>query len=80
MLDSWDGRTVNTSPAAVKAYQARGGPVTVLDLLCVGGLLITAITYVIATRRGGYYVLASGAIVYGAVLLLCGLMQRSRVR
>jgi hypothetical protein len=47
-------------------------------LLCVGGVVVTAVTYQIAASffEGGYLVVASGAIVFGAIQFFLGFAQR----
>jgi len=47
-------------------------------LWCVGGIAVTAITYR-AASGGGTYVVAWGAIVFGALQFLHGLIQSFRV-
>ncbi len=41
-------------------------------LLCVGGILVTAATYT-AASGGGIYIVASGAILFGAIRFIKGL-------
>jgi hypothetical protein len=43
-------------------------------LWCVGGILVTAITYMIASR-GGVYVVTWGAVLFGAIQFFRGLLQ-----
>jgi hypothetical protein len=47
-------------------------------LLCVFGVVVTAVTYQIAADLfgGGHYVIASGAIVFGAIQFFLGFAQR----
>jgi hypothetical protein len=45
-------------------------------LWCLGGVLVTALTY-IAAEGGGVYIVWWGAIVYGAIRLFRGLSQSS---
>jgi hypothetical protein len=42
-------------------------------LWCVGGLAVTLATYAVA-RNGGIYIVASGAIVFGFLEFLVGLV------
>ena len=42
-------------------------------LWCIGGTLVTAITYSAASERGGTYVIAYGAVVFGAIDFFRGL-------
>ena len=45
-------------------------------LWCVGGLIVTAVTYnAAAATGGGKYVVAWGAIVFGAIQFFRGLIQ-----
>jgi hypothetical protein len=49
------------------------------SLWCIGGLAVTAVTYQIAAEDGGgHYLLAWGAILFGAIQFLRGLGQWSR--
>lgn len=41
---------------------------------CIGGTLVTALTYQ-AASAGGHYIIAWGAIVFGAFQFLRGLVQ-----
>jgi len=45
-------------------------------LWCIGGLVVTAATYS-AASNGGHYVVAWGAVVFGAIQFLQGLFQYS---
>ena len=45
-------------------------------LWCIGGIVVTAATYD-AAEPGGAYVVAWGAIVFGAIQFFRGLMQSS---
>ena len=45
-------------------------------LWCGGGLLVTALTYSAASENGGSYVVAWGAVIFGAWQLLKGLWQK----
>ncbi|MDQ5908051.1 MAG: hypothetical protein QG599_142 [Pseudomonadota bacterium] len=45
-------------------------------LWCIGGLVVTAVTYS-AASGGGHYVVAWGAVVFGAIQFLQGLFQYS---
>jgi hypothetical protein len=44
-------------------------------IVCVVGIVITAATYSAASSGGGHYVVAWGAIIFGAVQFLKGLFQ-----
>lgn len=48
-------------------------------LWCIGGILVTAWTYGVAASRssGGHYIVAWGAIVFGAIQFFRGLAQSS---
>ena len=43
-------------------------------IFCIGGILVTALTYS-AASGGGRYVIAWGAIVFGAIQFIRGLTQ-----
>ena len=42
---------------------------------CIGGTLVTALTYQAASEGGGHYIIAWGAIVFGGFQFLRGLAQ-----
>jgi hypothetical protein len=44
-------------------------------LWCLGGIVITALSYQAAAKAGGRYVLAWGAIVFGGIQFIRGLLQ-----
>lgn len=44
---------------------------------CIGGILVTAATYS-AASDGGTYVIAWGAIVFGAIQFFSGLVRSTR--
>ena len=44
-------------------------------VVCVVGIVITAATYSAASSGGGHYVVAWGAIIFGAFQFLKGLFQ-----
>jgi hypothetical protein len=44
------------------------------SIWCIGGTLVTALTYQ-AASGGGHYVIAWGAIIFGAIQFLGGLAQ-----
>ena len=44
-------------------------------LWCIGGLLVTALTYAAASEGGGIYIVTGGAILGGAIQFLKGLFQ-----
>lgn len=46
-------------------------------LWCVGGLLVTILTYS-AASDGGTYVVAWGAVIFGAIQFVQGLIQKLR--
>jgi hypothetical protein len=50
-------------------------------LFCVGGIVATAVTCQIAAGLsvGGPYMIAWGAIVFGALQLFCGLIQKAGI-
>lgn len=47
-------------------------------LWCLGGLLVTALTYSSASNSGGTYVVAWGAILFGALQFLRGVLAKAR--
>ncbi|MCE9591653.1 MAG: hypothetical protein K8S99_14145 [Planctomycetes bacterium] len=49
---------------------------------CLGGILVTAVTYLLAraSRGGGVYVIAWGAILFGGIRFAIGMVQMSRLR
>ena len=46
-------------------------------LWCVGGIIVTAVTYSSASDGGGHYVVAWGAIIFGAIQFFRGVAQSS---
>ncbi|MEZ4299599.1 MAG: hypothetical protein R3B70_31915 [Polyangiaceae bacterium] len=46
-------------------------------LICIAGIVITAATYSAASEGGGRYVVAWGAIIFGAIRFFRGLSQAS---
>jgi hypothetical protein len=44
---------------------------------CIGGILVTAITYSQATQSGGTYYVTWGAIIFGGIQFIQGLIQYS---
>ena len=48
-------------------------------LWCIGGIVVTAVTYS-AASGGGTYIVAWGAIIFGAIQFFYGLMQYSTKR
>lgn len=47
-------------------------------LWCIGGIFVTVVTYSAATSRGGVYVVAWGAILFGGYRFLRGLLARNK--
>ena len=45
-------------------------------LWCIGGIVVTALTYSAASEQGGTYVIAWGAILFGAIQFLRGAAAR----
>jgi hypothetical protein len=62
--------------AAVHAYANKH--MLIGGLWCIGGLLVTALSYG-AAIGGGSYVVAWGAIVFGAIQFFRGLLAKSRI-
>lgn len=46
-------------------------------LWCAGGAIVTLVTYDSASKGGGRYIVAWGAIIFGAIQFFRGLMQSS---
>jgi hypothetical protein len=46
---------------------------------CIGGLIVTAVTYSNASNEGGTYVVAWGAIVFGGYQFIKGIYQKLSV-
>ena len=44
-------------------------------LWCVGGILVTALTYNAVKETGGHYIIAWGAILFGGLQFLKGIGQ-----
>jgi hypothetical protein len=53
--------------------KAGGKEMIVGGLWCVGGLVVTAITYSMASSRGGTYIVTWGAVIFGAIQFFRGL-------
>lgn len=59
-------------PGGVNPTMVFGG------LICLGGIIITAVTFLVASERGGTYYVAWGAIVFGAIMCLRAAAQAGR--
>jgi hypothetical protein len=76
-----DGMDENTSEQVLKNLAAdeakRNSKKNMLwgAVWCIGGILVTALTYSNASSGGGSYVVAWGAIVFGAVQFFKGLLN-----
>ena len=70
-----DSQTSNLDPARAAADNR----IIYGALWCIGGLLVTVVSYLSAARSpyGGTYVVALGAIVYGVWLVFQGLSGRN---
>ncbi len=70
---------VSKMRAAYDRESAKAGPKNMLigALWCVGGIIVTAVTFSLATG-GGTYVVAWGAIVFGAVQFIKGVIQTQK--
>ena len=81
-LDAETAATVvrNLQEARSKALAEAGGKNMLYGALwCVGGIVVTAVTYQSASGRGGgSYVVAWGAILFGAIQFVQGLFQSIR--
>ncbi len=62
--------------SAIRSAKRKAGirNIVIGSLWCVGGLVITALTYSMASG-GGTYIVTWGAIVFGAVQAIRGLIQ-----
>lgn len=69
----------NLQKALAKARQEAGGKNMLFGALwCIGGIVVTAMTYAAAANNGGgTYVVAWGAIIFGTVQFCRGLAQSS---
>jgi hypothetical protein len=77
-LDPDDAATVVANLTRLKSEAIRSaGKKNMLygGLWCVGGTVVTALTYSAAAAGGGRYVVAWGAIVFGAVQFFRGVGQ-----
>ena len=64
----------NLRDAQAKAYHDAGKQDMLYGALwCIGGTVVTAVTYSAASSGGGTYVVAWGAIVFGAIQFFRGL-------
>jgi len=72
-----DGKTkIRVIAEAAKATRASASRNMVFGALwCIGGILVTAITYSAASSGGGTYFVAWGAILFGGLQFLQGLVQ-----
>jgi hypothetical protein len=79
-LDADVARTVvgNLLQARSKAVKEAGQKNVLYGALwCAGGILVTVLTYSAAAEGGGTYVVAWGAILFGGIQLVRGLIQSS---
>lgn len=81
-LDQESAGTVVSNLARVRSKAlAEAGQKNMLygALWCIGGIVVTALSYTVASGSGGgKYVLAWGAIAFGAIQFIRGLVQASR--
>lgn len=64
--------------AALRAAEGRAAGtrnMVIGGLLCAVGIIVTIVTLAAATARGGYYVVAWGAILFGAAQFIRGVQQ-----
>ena len=73
-----DGRTRIQERPGSQAPQSPAKNMIVGAVWCIVGIVITAATYGAASRRGGTYVVAWGAIIFGGFQFLKGLLQLLR--
>jgi uncharacterized protein YgiM (DUF1202 family) len=59
-----------TAPASSAQHDMMVG-----GLWCLGGILVTALTYNMASESGGHYFIAWGAILFGGIQFLRGLFR-----
>jgi hypothetical protein len=82
-LDRESAATVVAKLATIRAEAAHeAGKKNMLygALVCIGGIVVTAVTYgSAAASGGGTYVVAWGAIVFGAIQFFHGLSQMDKV-
>ncbi len=78
-VDSAANVTHDLRTARLEATRTRGRTLVLVgSLLLGGGLLVTAISYDVASRTpGGSYVVAWGAMAVGAIQLVRGLLKVS---
>jgi hypothetical protein len=71
-----EGQTkIKVIPESVKATKATGSKNMLYGALwCIGGIVVTAVTYS-AASSGGTYIVAWGAILFGGLQFLQGLYQ-----
>ena len=67
--------TNNDAPATPPQGDAAMHNIIVGGLWCVGGILVTALTYNAVKETGGHYVIAWGAIFFGGLQCLKGIGQ-----
>lgn len=66
----------NMKEAQAQAHKEAGKKNMIFGALwCIGGILVTALTYQAASSGGGSYVVAWGAIVFGAIQFFRGVAQ-----
>ncbi len=72
-----DGKTrIRVIPEKIKATKAHGRKNMLYGALwCIGGIVVTTVTYSNASSGGGTYIVAWGAILFGALQFLQGLYQ-----
>lgn len=64
------GQPTNTPAAQSGAHNMLVG-----GLWCIGGILVTVLTYDAVKDTGGHYIIAWGAILFGGLQFLKGLCQ-----
>lgn len=77
-LDKETAETVVTNLVEYRAQSLRAAGfrnIVFGALWCIGGIVVTAISYSAAVNGGGTYLVTWGAVVFGAVQFFRGLIQ-----
>jgi hypothetical protein len=79
-LPPGQGHVPASQPDSTEAYRAAADRnMLVGGLWCVGGIVVTWVTYSAASSGGGSYVVAWGAIIFGALRFFRGLLAKGRL-
>ena len=77
-LDPQSARTVVNELARVKSSALRSAGLRNMGigaLFCIGGIVVTVVTYAIASESGGMYFIAYGPAIFGGIQFFRGLFQ-----